>query len=176
MDSSAGAVQAPCSVQVDGILEEVLYLPELVVPQAAASLRQLLMWQDVASGYLRALDAIRMPQQLQAALRQIWAKATPVQRLAAVGPLTEWIAACIQVAPAHVTTQDRHQALQALQSLLSKLPNTVNWIGLAYEIIFDAPEAWDHTSFFCFRGHCAWVLAFRLPSLSFFFTSRWLMW
>jgi hypothetical protein len=60
--------------------------------------------------------------QLQAALRQIWAKATPVQKLALLGPLNDWLNACVQVAPSSVTLQDKQCTLQAIQKLLVRLP------------------------------------------------------
>lgn len=143
LQPQASNVQGPCVMQAETIFEEVLFLPDLIIPQAAASLRQLLVVHQVANGYLRALDAIRLSVQLQAALRQIWGKATAVQRLSLMGPLSEWINACTQLAPSQVTMQERQQVLQSIQAALVNLLPKTDWVSLSYSILFSAPSTWD---------------------------------
>ena len=82
---------APGLEQAESIFEEILYLPEIMIPQAAASLRQLLHCHAVVSGYLKAFEAVRLPQQLQVALRHIWAKCPPNQALLALGAWTRGV-------------------------------------------------------------------------------------
>lgn len=133
-------MQSSCGSKVETIIEEILYLPDFIASKASAALKELLIGHQCGGTTLKALDGVRLPQQLQAALRQIWSKVPSNQKLALVGPLTEWSNACLQLAPtAGITAQDKLVALKGIQHSLSQLPADMDWIGLAYSILFDAP-------------------------------------
>ena len=83
------------------------------------------------------------------ALRNIWAKFSITERLALVGPLQEWIGLCTKIAPVHITSQDRQQVLQVINTQLAGdggqfLRSNEDWMRLVYDIFFAAPDLCDH--------------------------------
>jgi hypothetical protein len=136
-------VEAAVGGQIEAVVAEVPFLPELIIPQAAASLRALLQGSEIPSGYLKSLDQIHLPQQLHAAMKNLVLRLTPAQKGNLATSLQEWISACVQVAPTSVTGQDRQNTLQAVNAHLLKLPDDVDWFGVASDIVFGLPPAWE---------------------------------